>query len=470
MGRLATPQGGAEQLALSLKPAFANPDNWDMGALSAAAAVLVVVGAVLALLITPIVLVWPRASARVVPPRWRGSFVAHPGRSVALVTLVFAAWSAAAMSPLILASGDPDRPASQQATAVALVWLIFGGLTAAAVVRMLRIGIAEWAIAAQSSTAPRSAWPAVAQGSAPSPTTSVVTQPADERPAQHKPDRVLRNASRWLAAAGVAWYLLGRLTQLARGDAGAPTWWWSVTVVLLVAGAGVWASRRIRWRADDRQHSLTSPGTPFDPVLRNAGLAVHRPAGPWVGAWAPVAFVPATAIAGPALWPWAGTGVVHDMQMLVAAQHGQFRNQTGLTAGRVRTTCALRLHDVRLPQVVVAGRESIPLQHRRASIPLEFESFNRALWVYGPDARGVYDVVHPRAMAHALRELPDGASVVMHGETLAVVTDEPVSPAQLHQMMTFAVQLADMTPSYLRTSRFVVGTTATNHADHDQLG
>jgi len=274
----------------------------------------------------------------------------------------------------------------------------------------------------------------------------------DQRPARHRPDRLLRNASRWLAAVGMSWYLLGRAAQIGRHDADAPSWWWTVTVVLLLAGAVVWVARRMRWRTDGRRHSLTAPGGNFDAVLREAGLAVHRPAGPWVADWAPPAFVPASAVTGPALWPWAGTGVVNGMPVLIAAQHGQFRNRTGLTGGRARTACAVRLQRARLPQVVIAERESIPPRQRHASIPLESESFNRSLWVYGPDARGVYEVVHPRVMARALRELPDGASVVMHGETLAVISDEPVSLLQLRQILTFTVRFAELTPSYLRNT------------------
>jgi len=451
--------GDAASRSTSLKRVLACAELVAMGALWVVAGVLMVIGVVVALLITPILLVWPRAWSRLVPPRWRDRFVEHPGQLITLPAAVLAVWSAAAMSPLILASGDPARSAAQKALAVALVWIIFGGLTGAAVARTLRIGIAEWAISSPPRTASSAPLtvpfsPTLHANTRLTPTTQptapVGAHMPGQRPVRCRPDRVLRNATRWLATAGMGWYLLGRAVQIGGHDASVPNWWWSVTVALLIAGVAVWLARRVRWRADGRGHSLTSPGSGFDSVLREAGLSVHRPAGSWVVNWAPLAFVAPSAITGPALWPWAGTGIVNGLPVLVAAQHGQFRNTTGLTGGRARTACAIRLNDTHLPQVVIAERESIPPQRRHESLPLESESFNRSMWIYGPDARGVYDVVHPRAMSHALQELPDGTSVIMQGQTLAVISDEPVSPSQLRQMMTFAVQFAELTPGYLR--------------------
>ena len=416
------------------------------------AGLLVIAGVVLALLIAPILLVWPSGWARIVPRRWRSSFVERPGVLTAAVTLVVGGWAATAMTPLILAHGDPGMSVRQKATAVGLVWLIFGGLTATAVIRTLRVGIAQWAIASQPTRAPASAWPIVTPErllATPLLSADHIAGP-DHRPEQHRLDRALRNATRWLAAAGTLWYLVGRIGQVSQDNADAPSWWWPVTFVLLVTGIVTWIARRIRWRADGRGDSLTSPGRQFESMLRELGLAMHRPAGTWVGAWAPAAFLPANAITGPALWPWAATGVVHGLPVLVAAQNGRLRNATGLTGVGGRTACVVRLQGAQLPQVVIAGREAIPPRQRPKSIPLESETFNRSLWVYGPDARGVYDVVHPRVMAHAVRELPDAASVIVNGATLAVITDEPVSPTQLRQMLAVALRFAELTPSHLQ--------------------
>jgi hypothetical protein len=420
-------------------------------ALEAVLGVLVLLGVLLALLITPILLVWPRAWSRLVPSRWRGAFVRRPGRLTTIVTILLAIWSGASMSPLVLSAGEPGRSASQRATAALLVWLIFAGLTGAAVARTLRIGIAEWAVLAQGApSAPPSRWQVSQTSPGVAPLRMAPDYFADARPAEHRRDRELRNAGRWLAAVGLTWYLLGRVAQAASQRTEAPDWWWWGTLVLAAVGASVWIARRHRWRGQGRRSSLTGLGLTFDEVLTGYGLAVRRPAGPWVESWAPSAFLPASAITGPALWPWMANGSLQGFPVLVAAQQGQLRNATGLTAPRVRIACVVKLTGIRLPHVTVAERSAVPPQHRHSSIQLESDSFNRSMWVYGETARGAYDVIHPRAMAHAMRELPDGASVILEGDTISVITDEPMSPAQLGQMITFAVRLAELTPNYLR--------------------
>jgi hypothetical protein len=86
---------------------------------------------------------------------------------------------------------------------------------------------------------------------------------------------------------------------------------------------------------------------------------------------------------------------------------------------------------------------------RHQSVQFELEEFNRSLWVWGPDLKGVYDLIHPRAMAHILRNLPDGSRLVFSGDIIAATTDEPVAPAQLHGLVHCVTESARLLPSYL---------------------
>ncbi len=81
-------------------------------------------------------------------------------------------------------------------------------------------------------------------------------------------------------------------------------------------------------------------------------------------------------------------------------------------------------------------------------MPLESETFNRALWASGDDA-GVYAVVHARSMAEMLRRLPDGATALFDRDYVAVYSDEPVAPPMLAGYVSAALTIADLIPQYL---------------------
>ena len=155
---------------------------------------------------------------------------------------------------------------------------------------------------------------------------------------------------------------------------------------------------------------------------------------------------------GPALWPWGAIGSHNGTPLLLAAQRAQVRNRTGLTVTRVRTACITRCRGLRLPHVVVSEREAIPPALRHQSAQFELEEFNRSLWVWGSDLKGVYDVIHPRAMAHIIRNLPDGSRLLFSGDLIAATTDEPVAPAQLHGLIECVTDSARFLPSYLANS------------------
>jgi hypothetical protein len=247
----------------------------------------------------------------------------------------------------------------------------------------------------------------------------------------------------------MGWYLFGRLMQFVWRNGDAPGWWSNVALALLGSGLFVWAGRRVRWHRSGRSHAISATSSAVDSIAAAYGLQIHRPAGPWVSTWAPAAFLSAEATVGPALWPWAATGMADGTPLLLAAQRAQVRNATGLTSTRVRTACIARCAGLHLPHVVVSEREAIPPALRHQSIQFELEEFNRSLWVWGRDLKGVYDVVHPRAMAHVLRNLPDGARLLFSGEVIAATTDEPIAPAQLHGLIECVTQSARLVPSFL---------------------
>jgi hypothetical protein len=270
------------------------------------------------------------------------------------------------------------------------------------------------------------------------------------RPAVHLVDRRLRNAARWLGFVGLLWYLFGRLIQAGRlgsQDAGAselPMWWWLGVALLASLGAVVWVVRRGRNGSSKPARTLQSAD-----ALRAWGFAVQQPATEGVRRFAPGAFRPAKDVAGECLWPWAAWARIEGRTTLVAVQHGQYRNSTGLTSRSTRTVCAVQLVGARLPTAIITGREGVPPHQRRTSIDLELEQFNRSLWAWGKDAAGLYAVVHPRAMGALLQEMPDGASTMFDRDYIAVYSDEPVPPQKLESFLTFVTGLAALTPTYL---------------------
>jgi hypothetical protein len=98
---------------------------------------------------------------------------------------------------------------------------------------------------------------------------------------------------------------------------------------------------------------------------------------------------------------------------------------------------------------MITGREGVPPSRLTQSITLELVSFNRALWAWGPDPRGFHAVVHPLAMSAILPGLPDGASLMLGRDQIALYCDEPVPAGTVGDYVWLTCQLADAVPSYL---------------------
>lgn len=402
-----------------------------------------VVVVVLAMVITATALVWPRAHARLVPRPLRPWVALHPRRAAVLVAAPPAVAVGVQSAWFVVPGTGPGRSTGQYVQGLVIVALVLGGSVAAALGRAVLIGAREWSV----QLLPVNRF-------APPPSQVLVPpQRADDRPAAlerpraHLLDRRLRSSRRWLGAAGVGWYLLGRAAQVGGGDADPPAWWWAGTGALVVAGTAVWVSRRVRAPARTAPHQQALQAAD---VLARHGLAVRTPAGEWVRGLAPGAFLPAESVSGPSLWPWAATGQVSGCDLVVAVQHAQVRGRTGLTTAATRTACSVRIPGAQLPPLVVTGREGVPPSELHRAIELELEQFNRDLWVWGPSARGVYDVLHPRAMAQALSALPDGATLVAGGEHMAVTADEPVRAEALPAYVRFLGTMCQLVPTYLR--------------------
>jgi hypothetical protein len=437
---------------------------------------VVAAGVLVSLLIAPAALVWPRAWAHIVIPRRLRSRVGHrPRTGAAAVAGPLALLSGGAMSVWMLGGLVHLSAAVNGAAAAGLVWLIFGGLTAVAFGRALLVGAGEWRLTDGRSTTPRR-WdqdrptivlPTIVLPTTVLPTTVLPATDRDatdrdaradwdfDRPLGERMDRGLRGLGRWLAAGGLLWYLFGRLTQLTHlgGSDGVdvPGWWWLVSGVLLTTGAAVWLTRRWRWhRAAQAGSELDSErGRTLPEQLATWGFAVLEPAGEWLRSEAPGVFLPVGAVTGPSLWPWAAHGNLDGRPVVVAQHRAQVRNPTGLTFGRTRCACTVRVPRARLPLVVVCGREAVPPAQRAQSIDLELYAFNRSLWAWGPDRRGFHAVLHPLVLATIVRDLPDGASLRFAGDQIAVYSDEPVTAAQLVAALRLVGRLAEQVPTYL---------------------
>jgi hypothetical protein len=183
--------------------------------------------------------------------------------------------------------------------------------------------------------------------------------------------------------------------------------------------------------------------------MQSLGMTVQLPGGPWVRAMAPAAFAPKDSRAGFAPWPWAGVARTPDGRTVVLAKNqGQLPSST-LKSEVSRTACCVRVPGAQLPTVTVTGREGVPVHQLRQAIALELEAFNRALWAFGPDMRGVYALMHPRAMAEIMVTLPDGATAVFAGDCVAVYSDEPVLVQSLPEYVSAALAFSELIPTYL---------------------
>jgi hypothetical protein len=406
---------------------------------------VVLVGVLCMVLVVPVALVWPLACSRLIPPPLRRWIARDPSRLARQFAIGPALAGAVVMDLAIVGDAWSTQTPAGRVLSIQIVSAIFGGATGVAAYRCALLGGREWAV--KSVAGVRSSVPA-------SLPTVTLRQQAPlsgslARPAAQHVDRQLRNAARWLGLIGLLWYFFGRAIQahqIGSGPAASemPTWWWLGVAVLAALGAGVWLARR-------RRNGSTDPvrGRRSADALREWGFLVQQPATEGVRAFASRAFWPAKDVVSAGLWPWAAWARIDGNVVLVAVQHGQLRNRTGLTNGATRTVCAVKVQGGRLPTAFITGREGVPPQERRNSIDLELEQFNRSLWAWGKDAAGLYAVVHPRAMQALLQELPDGASALFDRDYIAVFSDEPVSPQKLESFVTFATRLAALTPTYL---------------------
>lgn len=415
-------------------------------------------GIVLSLLITPLVLVWPRAYVGLlIPPAVRRWVAERPLTWAAVVAASFALLAGGAMSIWLLGGLVHVSPGINGAQAVALSWFIFGGSTAYAFFRAVVIGARDWRFTG-ADVAGAASWSeglctvdveaikAVAVGGRSGENL--------DRPVAYRLERRLRGWSRSLGAVGLLWYLFGRAMQVVglggRGDADVPDWWWLVTVFLVGLGVAVWVTRRVRrwWLREPAE--LSSPDlAPIPALLSGWGFAVVQPGGEWLRDAGPGVFLPVDTVTGPSLWPWAATGQVSGRAMVIAQQQAQIRNRTGLTSGRTRTVCVVVVPGADLPVVVITGREAVPPGLLGRSIDLELVSFNRALWAWGPDPRGFHAVVHPLAMSAILQGLPDGASLRFGRDRIALYCDEPMPTKRIADYVWLACQLAEAVPTYL---------------------
>ena len=268
----------------------------------------------------------------------------------------------------------------------------------------------------------------------------------DVRPASHAVDRQLRGLNRTLIGAFGLWWLGSNMLQALIGKT--PL----VGGGLLTIGAAltvVWVLRLAR-RHTARFAQGTALGiAAITSVCESMGLRVQLPAGPWVRAIAPAAFVSHDAGAPHLPWPWAGVADVGDGRTIVLAHHEGARPNR-FAGGRVsRTVCVVRVPGARLPTVIVTAREGVRLRDLQHAVSLESEAFNRSLWVSGAEEAGVYAVVHARSMAEMLRRLPDGATAIFDRDYVAVYTDEQVLPAMLRDYASAALTIADLIPTYL---------------------
>jgi hypothetical protein len=408
--------------------------------------VLTVIAVVMGLIGVPVLLVWPAPWAHLVPRRFRRFLASRPVAGAFAVAGPPTLFICGAWTWLIVRASTRATNFGSVTLIVLLVSAIFGGLTAAASVRAVRVWVIGWTLRDPELAAPA--------GGSTEPAPVGDTRPATElaRPARHQGDRVLRNASTWLISVGTGWYFLGRTIQAGSGNVSAPDWWWLVTLGLVTAGAVVWVGRRVRWHGHGRSNAPYGSWLALSGVARAYDLEVHRPAGEWVRRWTPQLFKPRQMRMPAAVWPWAATGDIDGGKILVAAQFFRAAGREGITKFRVRTCCILRVEGAQLPHVVISEREAVRPTARNNSLAFEHEAFNRSFWVSGPNARGVYDIVHPRQMLLMLQQLPDGVQLHTGGHLVAAVTDEPVSVEHLLDMVSVVRETARMLPSYLAPS------------------
>jgi hypothetical protein len=419
--------------------------------------VAISVAAFALLFVVPIGVIDPLAVARLLPVGVRDGVVQSPARWSRWSSVTLGVFTGGAVSALWFAHNVMDS-AVHRLIATTVLALLVGVPVFLAVRRVVRNGAEQWALygtritrrKARSLCRQHTSRPAPGRFVAPAPVSRGVP---DGRPAAQAADRRLRGWGRSLTAATLCWLGLGRVLQAANRGAVDQTWWVIVAIAMPLALAAVWSARGWR-RSVARRHAFARNGTlTVREVMQSMGMNVQLPAGKWVRAMAPIAFAAKDSRAGLAPWPWAGIARTENgRSVLLARHHGRTPGATSATEV-ARTACCVRVPGARLPTVMVTGREGVPVRELRQAIALELESFNRSLWAYGPDARGVYALMHPRAMSEIMATLPDGATAAFAGDYVAVYSDEPVLPQSLSTYVAATLALAELIPTYLLTAR-----------------
>jgi len=419
--------------------------------------VAVSVAAFALLFVVPIGVIHPLAVARLIPVGVRNRVVRSPARWSRRCAVTLGVFTGGAVSVLWFAHNVMDS-AAHRLLATAFLALLVGIPVFLAVRRVVRNGAEQWALYGTRITRCQARALCREHTSRPVPGHFVAPVPVsrgvpDGRSPAYAADRRLRGWGRSLTAATLCWLGLGRVLQAASRGRVYQTWWVIGAIAIPLVLAAVWSARGWR-RGVARRRALARNGTlTVREVMQAMGMKVQLPAGKWVRNVAPAAFAPKDSRAGIAPWPWAGVARTEDGRLVVLALHHGRTPDSTLKSEVTRTACCVRVPGARLPTVTVTGREGVPVRELRQAVALELESFNRSLWVYGPDARGVYALMHPRAMAEIMATLPDGATAAFAGDYVAVYSDEPVPPQSLSTYVAATLALAALIPTYLLTKR-----------------
>jgi hypothetical protein len=135
-------------------------------------------------------------------------------------------------------------------------------------------------------------------------------------------------------------------------------------------------------------------------------------------------------------------------------QAGTVGDARGLRRSMRRSTVVVLLPGAALPRMVIAGRDLLRVREWLGdSMLLESDQWNQRLWVWCPPeaARYAHAVLHPRAMEHLLANLPDGMTLAIAGDSLAVWRDDPLIASDLEAALYCALGMADSLPTFVLT-------------------
>ena len=117
-----------------------------------------------------------------------------------------------------------------------------------------------------------------------------------------------------------------------------------------------------------------------------------------------------------------------------------------------RTTCLVWLPGVRLPPVLVRGRDNTELVNWfTPGLVLESWDFGQRLHALadGGHRREATDILHARMMDHLLAYLPDGGSLVVRDDLLSLVFDRQLHLSEVASVITFLLGCADLLPTFV---------------------